>query len=172
MTRRGAAAILPLIFALPAWAVQPHTGNAILHCGTATLVARSTSLSHVGPEDRLIWVSQEIGIRDAEGASRDLRLADANEKPAANSPNGLQVIVSSWRCLHGTHEEVIELWLTCTSADLGGACKGQREWERLTDLHGRPLDEGYAPQDPRYEMLSRHLGIADAGIPLKDALGN
>ncbi len=149
-----------------------HVGVAILSCGAVRLQARTTSIAHVPPDDGLAWTAQEIALHGPDGASRRLRVEGIDDQPAPAGNPGLPVVVTSWQCLHGSRGEVIELWLTCNRADLGGACKGEREWERLVGVDGKPLDEGYAPQDPRYEALSQRLGIPADGVKLLDATGD
>ena len=174
MTRRGwLHAVGCLLLASPVQAADPpHTGHATLACGTARLQARTTSVAHVPPDDGLAWTAQEIMLHGPGGSSRRLRIQGIDEPPMPADGQGLPVIVSSWQCLHGSRGEVIELWLTCNRPDPGAACGGQREWERLIDTDGMPLDAGYAPQDARYEALSRHLGIPVDGIKLQDATGD
>ena len=163
---------LALLLASPAVAADPpRVGTADLVCGAARLHARTASVAHVAPDDGLAWVSQEITLQGPSGVPSRLHVVDA-DKPPGTDVRGLPVIVSSWQCLSGSQGKVIELWLTCNRADLGGACKGEREWERLIDVTGRPLDVGYAPQDPRYNTLSRRLGIPADEVKLQDALGD
>ena len=73
--------------------------------------------------------------------------------------------------MHGTQHDVILLWYACERADKGGACQGEREWEVLLDTDGRRLDAGYAHQDPRYEELSKRLGIS-IDVELESATGD
>ena len=150
----------------------PHVGMATLSCGPVLLQARTTSIAHMPPDNGLAWTAQEISLRGPDGASRRLRVEGIDDQPAPAGNLGLPVIVTSWQCLHGSRGEVIELWLTCNRADLGGACKGEREWERLIDADGKPLDAGYAPQDARYEALSQRLGIPADGVKLLGATGD
>ena len=163
---------LALLLASPAVAADPpRVGTADLVCGAARLHARTASVAHVAPDDGLAWVSQEITLKGPGGVPSRLHVMEVDQPPTTDG-RGLPVIVSSWQCLSGSRGKVIELWLACNRADLGGTCKGEREWERLMDVTGRPLDAGYAPQDPRYEALSRRLGIPADGVKLQDATGD
>ena len=172
MNRGMALATLALLLASPAVAADPpRVGTADLVCGAARLHARTASVAHVAPDDGLAWVSQEIILQGPGGVPSRLHVVDIDQKPGTDG-RGLQVFVSSWQCLGGRGGKVIELWLACNRADLGGTCKGEREWERLVDVTGRPLDAGYAPQDPRYGALSRRLGIPVDGVKLQDATGD
>ena len=151
----------------------PRTGTAVLACGPARLVARTTSVAHVGADDGLAWTAQAITLAAGPGdAGRPIPVKGVEARTAPGSSGGLTAIVSSWACLSGTRGKVIELWLSCNRTDLGGACRGEREWERLLDTTGRPLDGGYAPQDPRYEALSARLGIPTDDVQLEAATGD
>ena len=169
-----AAFALALGSALPGFTAAPaQTGTATLSCGPARLVARTTSVAHVGPDDGLAWTSQQITLRTApNGPARRLRVEGDEAAAVPGVYGGLSAIVSSWTCLHASKGNVIELWLTCNRSDQAGVCGGQREWERLLDTKGRRLDKKYAPQDPRYESLSARLGISTDGVELKAATGN
>ena len=163
---------LCLSLATPAGATDPsRTTTSELACGSARLHARTTSIAHVPPHDGLVWTAQDIALSNMGRSPRPLRVQGVNDKPGSVN-FGLPAIVSSWQCLKGMNAPVIELWLTCNRADLGGVCGGQREWERLVDVTGQPLDVGYAPQDARYEALSKRLGIPEDGVRLQDALGD
>ena len=166
-------ALAGLLLSWPARAGDAsHTGMATLSCGPVLLQARTTSIAHMPPDNGLAWTAQEISLRGPDGTSRPLRVEGIDEQPAPAGNLSLPAIVTSWQCLHGSRREVIELWLTCNRPDLGGACKGEREWERLIGADGKPLDAGYTPQDPRYEALSQRLGIPADGVKLLDATGD
>ena len=172
MSGRLMLAAIGLLILTPADASEPpHTTSSELICGPAHLHAQTTSIAHVSPENGLVWTAQDITLSTAKGSSRPLRVEGVGYE-ASLTGKGLPAIVSGWQCLHGSHEWVIELWLTCNRVDLGGNCSSQREWERLFDTSGKPLDMGYAPQDARYDALSKRLGIPEDGIRLEDALGN
>ncbi len=172
MSGRLMLAALGLLIASPAGAAdQPRTTKSELACGHARLHAQTTSIAHVPPDDGLIWTAQAITLSTAEGSSHTVRVAGVDAK-SSSTDGGLPAIVSSWQCLQGSNGPVIELWLTCNRADLGGICGHQREWEQLFDDNGEQLDAGYTPQDPRYEALSKRLGIRTDGVRLQDALGD
>lgn len=172
MSGRLTLAAIGLLIATPAGAADPpHTTSSKLACGPARLQAQTTSIAHVPPDNGLVWTAQDITLSTAKGSSRPLHVEGVGYE-AGSTGKGLSAIISGWQCLHGSHEWVIELWLTCNRADLGGTCGSQREWERLFDLSGQPLDMGYAPQDARYDALSRRLGIPEDRVRLQDALGD
>ena len=151
----------------------PQTTAATLSCGSARLQAQTTSVAHVGPDDKIVWTAQKIELQSGPEKTGHLISVDgASVDSVPVAQGGLPAIVSSWQCLHGAHQEVILLWLSCNRSDKGGVCHGQTEWQILLDQRGRRLDSGYAPQDPRYELLSKKLGITVDGVHLDDAIGN
>lgn len=151
----------------------PQTTAAKLSCGSARLQARTKSVAHVEPDDRLVWTAQKIELQSGpEKATHLIAIEGVTVDAVPVAQGGLPAVVSSWQCLHGAHQEVILLWLSCNRSDKGGVCHGQREWQILLDPSGRRLDTGYAPQDSRYESLSKKLGITIDGVHLDDAIGN
>ena len=147
-----------------------HTSTATLTCGQARFVTRTSSLSHIPPEDDFAWTAQTITLQ-VKPEGREQELSSVQEQPpSANKPE-LDSVVTSWKCLQGRRQKVVLLWLTCAKADLGGVCHGEREWQRFLDIQGQPLDAGYTPQDKRYAALSAKLGITTDGVQLDDAVG-
>lgn len=81
-------------------------------------------------------------------------------------------VVESWQCLHGLQHDYFLLDVTSARGDLGGVCDGQQERFRLLDTNGNRPDEGYLPQDPRYDSLYARRGIRVNGVQLMDATGS
>ena len=75
--------------------------------------------------------------------------------------------VVSWACLSSTKGKTyVLLDISCMRENYDGICRGQKEWFRIVGTDGSRPDAGYAPQDPRYDVLDKRLGISVDSVQL------
>ena len=85
--------------------------------------------------------------------------------------------VLSWACVQAsTGRSYVSLGYTC-AVDPGerGSCGADKEWFRLLDDKGRPLDAGSTRQGAAQDRLRMRLGlkaVMEAGVLMKDVLGD
>jgi hypothetical protein len=149
------------------------SASAQLICGKAILTLRTTFDPHAPPDDGFAWINQVLKFEPAPGTPEKLLFVDpAPEVAGTGGAKTLSDVVMSWQCVHGSQHKYFLLDVTCERGDLGGVCAGQQEWFRILDTNANRPDEGYSPQDPRYDKLYERLGITVNGVQLIDATGS
>jgi len=145
-----------------------------LSCGPARFEARTQYLD-LPDHDRQV-VAQKLGRL---GADRTLPYRLPHEgrplkQPFLKSMPVLDAWVSGWACLvsaDGQHHYLYLLY-ACTESPHRPACTGtEREWPRLLNLSGRPLNAGFGRTGPRTPRLMQKLGLGrylQEGVHLKD----
>lgn len=145
-----------------------------LSCGPARFEA-STQYLDLPDHDRQV-VAQKLG-RLGAGSTLPHRLPHEGrplKQPFLKSMPVLDAWVSGWACLvsaDGQHHYLYLLY-ACTESPHRPACAGtEREWPRLLDLSGRPLNAAFARTGPRTPRLMQKLGLGrylQEGVSLKD----
>ena len=85
--------------------------------------------------------------------------------------------VLSWACVQAsTGRSYVSLGYACAvDPSERGSCGGDKEWFRLLDDRGRPLDAGSPKQGAAQDRLMTRLGlkaVMEAGVAMKDVLGD
>lgn len=145
-----------------------------LNCGSARFEARTQTLD-LPDHDRQV-VAQSLG-RLGTDSTPPHRLPHEGrplKQPFLKQTPVLDAWVSGWACLtsaDGRHQYLYLLY-TCAESPRRPGCVGtEREWPRLLDLSGRPLNAGFAHAGPRTSRLMRKLGLGrylQEGVSLKD----
>lgn len=145
-----------------------------LACGTARFEA-VTQYLEVPDHDRQVQAQRLSLIGEAPGSSHSLphegRLL---RQPFLRQTPVLDAWVSGWACVasaDGRHQ-YLYLMYVCAESPLRPACAGDtREWVRLLDTRGRPLNGGFPHAGPRTPALMKRLGLGrhlQEGVTLKD----
>jgi hypothetical protein len=85
----------------------------------------------------------------------------------------LDASVTGWACLAGTAGKAyVYVVYTCAESRLRPECEGERrEWARLFDIRGNPLNAGFSHDGPHTPELMKRLGLGryvHDGVQLKD----
>lgn len=140
-------------------AAQTRVGH--LHCGDASLVATTVYLDVDGRNRQTL--SQRIALTSAgrrvplmlRGDGRLLR------QPFLESTPVLDASVTGWACLPAAGgKPYVYVVYTCTESPLRPDCEGdRREWVRLFDTQGKPLNAGFPHDGQRTPELMKKLGL-------------
>ena len=104
---------------------------------------------------------QQIEVRGANGERSHVELRNLRDPHTGKTLSH----VESWLCHHTSRATFVELVYVCDGddddAEIRRYCHGKAafEWTRYIDLSGRPLDSGYAIEDPHYDTLDQRLGF-------------
>lgn len=151
---------------------QERTGA--LNCGSARFEATTRFLD---VPDQSRQVSSQTLQSLGQGLTAPHRLPHEGrplKQPFLKQTPVLDAWVSGWACLASADGQHLYLYLlyTCTESPSRPACAGtEREWPRLLDLSGRPLNAGFAHAGPRTGRLMLKLGLGrylQEGVSLKD----
>lgn len=144
-----------------------------LSCAGATLTATTVWLD-VEDHDRQP-LRQSIVLADPNGHDTASLTSDGRflRQPFVHHRAVLDAAVTGWACLATKGGKAyVYLLYTCTESPSRPACAGdQREWARLFDAHGKPLNAGYPHTGPRTPTLMKRLGLGhylSDGVALQD----
>ena len=138
------------------------TGKTSFRCGASVFTA--TTRVHI-----LDVLRQTMSVQLPSGKMRRLDLREISLVQHAPSYTGraLNASVEGWQCRKTGQRHFVVLMYACnldmTRAQIARYCPITGEWARYLDIQGRPLDDGYAPEDPRYGALERKLGYPVVG---------
>ncbi|MBF3411147.1 hypothetical protein ACGY7B_26260 [Burkholderia pseudomallei] len=152
-------------------AAQTRVGH--LHCGDASLIATTAYLDVDGQGRQTL--SQSIALMSAgrrmpvilRGDGRTLR------QPFLKNARVLDAAVTGWACFSAAGgKPYVYVVYTCTESPLRPDCEGdRREWVRLFDTQGKPLNAGFPYDSPRTSALMKKLGLGryvNDGVQLED----
>ena len=152
-------------------AAQTRVGH--LHCGDASMIATTIYLDVYGQDRQTL--SQRIALTSAgrrvpvilRGDGRPLRQPFLEKTPV------LDASVTGWACLPATGgKSYVYVVYTCTESPLRPGCEGdRREWVRLFNTQGKPLNAGFPRDGPRTPALMKKLGLGryvNDGVQLED----
>lgn len=157
----------------PAFAVpQGQTRTGALLCGPAQLTAHTQYLD-VSGHDRQV-LSQALSLSLPPAAPRTLAHDGRPlRQPFLPQQPVLDAAATGWACLasrDGRH--YVYVAYTCTESPVRPGCAGtRREWARLFDTQGKPLNAGHPRSGPRTPALMRRLGLGrhlEDGVALQD----
>ena len=149
---------------------QTRVGH--LRCGGASLIATTVYLDVDGQDRQTL--SQNIALMSAghhapvvlRGDGRPLR------QPFLKNTPVLDASVTSWACLPAAGGRAyVYVVYTCTESPLRPDCEGnRREWVRLFDTRGKPLNAGFPHDGPLTPALMNKLGLGRYvnGVQLED----
>lgn len=150
---------------------QTRVGH--LHCGDASLIATTVYLDVDGQDRQTL--SQRIALTSASrrvpvmlrGDGRPLRQPFLENTPVLNAS------VTGWACLPVTRGRAyVYVVYTCTESPLRPGCESdRREWVRLFNTQGKPLNARFPNDGPRTSALMKKLGLGryvNDGVQLKD----
>lgn len=153
---------------------QPRIGR--LACGGASLTAETVYLD-LADQDRQT-LSQRITLARADLPKALALPSDARplRQPFLKHTPVLDAAVTGWACLAaGDGKRYIYMLYTCVESAVRPACEGdRREWVRLFDVYGRPLNAGFPHTGAKTPALMKKLGLGryvDDGVSLQDVDG-
>ncbi|MDN8092990.1 hypothetical protein QZN29_25430 [Burkholderia multivorans] len=152
-------------------AAQARIGH--LHCGDASLIA-TTAYLVVDGEDRQT-LSQRIVLTSAGRRVPIVLCGDGRSlhQPFLKDAPVLDAAVTGWACLSAAGGKAyVYVVYICTESLLRPDCEGvRREWVRLFDTRGKPLNAGFPHEGQRTSEMMKKLGLGryvNDGAPLKD----
>jgi hypothetical protein len=155
----------------PPAANAPRIGH--LQCGGASLVA-STVYLDVDDQDRQTLTQSITLTSPGRGEAVALPLeGKLLNQPFLKHVTVLDAAVTGWACVNATDgKPYVYLTYTCTESPSRPACEGDdREWVRLFDIQGKPLNAGFPHDGERTPDLMKKLGLGHYvtdGVSLND----
>lgn len=177
---RTAALIMALALAAEAPAIAQEGGKASsatsrtghLKCGDARLTA-STHYLDLPDHDRQV-LTQTLELTGPDGRTKKLdHDGRAIRQPFLKETQVLDASVTGWACLEGSGgNHFVYVLYTCAESPVRPHCTGaMREWVRLFDTAGTPLNARYPRSGSPTPLLMKKLGLArylEGGVRLVD----
>lgn len=151
--------------------VQTRTGR--LQCGDTQIVAETQYLDVPGHDRQVLAQTLSLSL---PGQASSIRLAHDGRvfrQPFLKHTAVLDAAVTGWACLAANDDKpYLYLSYTCTESPARPRCVGTlREWARLFDTTGKPLNARAPRSGPRTPTLMKKLGLArylSEGVSLSD----
>lgn len=152
-------------------AAQTRVGH--LHCGGASLITTTVYLDVDGQDRQTL--SQRIVLTFAGRSVQVILRGDGRplHQPFLKDVPVLDASVTGWACLPAAGGMAyVYVVYTCTDSPLRPDCEGdRREWVRLFNTQGKPLNAGFPRDGPRTPALMKKLGLGryvNDGVQLED----
>jgi hypothetical protein len=170
--------VMALVAAAPAMSKEnasPSPGPMLtghLKCGEAQLTAQTQYLD-VPSRDRQVLTQTLELTNPGKGTTKLAHDGRVFRQPFLKDTPVLDASATGWACLEGTGgKRYVYVLYTCTESPARPRCAGtKREWPRLFDTEGAPLNARYPHSGSRTPALMKKLGLGhylSEGVSLED----